>query len=163
MGVLKDGRQGDIVQVFAVDRCIPNPLVQIQFPEPHFAYKSYTANPVIPSIDWDGAALFAFNDVKRNGGFGDLHIFNMQEYQPLLSVNPVNQRCCYRDASWSPDGSQLVFAYQDIGQGSSSTTQLYLISYGSIGTGAKYEPLPLPVIENPKESPQPVLRPALSP
>jgi hypothetical protein len=160
LGVLKDGRRGDLIQVFAVDRCIPNPMVQIQFPEPHFQYKSYTTNPVIPSIRWDGVALFVFNDNKRNGGFGDLHFFNMQEYRAQISANPIRGRCCYRDASWSPDGSHLVVAFQDIGEGSSSVTRLYLIPFGSIGTGTNYEPLPLPEISSAKESPQPVLRPA---
>lgn len=159
LGVLKDGRRGDLIQVFAVDRCIPNPLVQIQFPEPHFQYKSYTTNPVIPSIRWDGVALFVFNDNRRNGGFGDLHFFNMQDYRAQIAVNPIRGRCCYRDASWSPDGSHLVVAFQDIGEGSSSVTRLYMIPYGSIGTGTMYEPLPLPEIGNAKESPQPVLRP----
>lgn len=160
LGVLKDGRRGDLIQVFAVDRCIPNPMVQIQFPEPHFQYKSYTSNPVIPSIRWDGVALFVFNDSKRNGGFGDLHFFNMQDYRAQISANPIRGRCCYRDASWSPDGSQLVVAFQDIGEGSASVTRLYMIPYGSIGTGTMYEPLPLPEISDAKESPQPVLRPA---
>jgi hypothetical protein len=37
---------------------------------------------------------------------------------------------------------------------------LYYVPYGSIGTGASYEPLPLPVITNPLEQPGAVLRPA---
>ncbi|OHB62124.1 MAG: hypothetical protein A2167_02380 [Planctomycetes bacterium RBG_13_46_10] len=40
------------------------------------------------------------------------------------------------------------------------TTRLYYIPFGSIGTGEKYEPLPLPEITDPRERPQPVLRPA---
>jgi serine/threonine-protein kinase len=161
LGVLKDGRRGDLVQVFNVDTCIPNPLVLIQFPPPHFTYKEYERNPVLESIAWDGASLFSFHGNTRNDGFGDLHIFNMTTYQPDLSINPIREVCCYRDPQWSPDGTHLLFAFQDYLQGSSSTTQLYYIPYGSIGTGAAYEPLPLPEITDPKEKPQPVLRPAL--
>ena len=36
LGVLDNNVRGDVVQVFAVDQCIPNPLVQVQFPPPHF-------------------------------------------------------------------------------------------------------------------------------
>ena len=87
----------------------------------------------------------------------------MTTYQPSLSINPIRGVCCYRDPQWSPDGSHLLFAFQDYLQGSSSTTQLYYIPYGSLGTGVTYEPLPLPEIGDPKEKPQPVLRPALAP
>ena len=131
LGVLKDGRRGDLVQVFNVDRCIPNPLIAIQFPPPHFTYKEYERNPTLESIAWDGSSLFSFHGNTRNDGFGDLHIFNMTTYQPDLSINPIRGVCCYRDPQWSPDGSYLLFAFQDYLQGSSSTTQLYYIPYGS--------------------------------
>jgi hypothetical protein len=39
---------------------------------------------------------------------------------------------------------------------------LYYISYGSIGTGAQYTPMPLSdaVLSNPVDHPDPVLRPS---
>jgi serine/threonine-protein kinase len=163
MGVLKDGRRGDLVQVFNVDQCIPNPQIAIQFPPPHFTFGGYEDNPTLENIAWDGDSLFSFHGNTRNEGFGDLHVFNMESYQYIDSINPVGGVCCYRDPQWSPDGTHLLFAFQDYAQGSSSTTQLYYIPYGSIGTGASYEPLPLPEISDPREKPQPVLRPAESP
>ncbi len=163
MGVLKDGRRGDLVQVFNVDLCIPNPKIAIQFPPPHFTYQGYENNPALENIAWDGDALFSFHGNTRNEGFGELHVFNMESYQYIDSINPIGGVCCYRDPQWSPDGTHLLFAFQDYLQGSSSTTQLYYIPYGSIGTGASYEPLPLPEISDPREKPQPVLRPATVP
>jgi hypothetical protein len=56
-------------------------------------------------------------------------------------------------------GSCPVFAYQDTGLRQASTTRLYYIPFGSIGTGECYEPLPLPEIADSEERPQPVLRP----
>lgn len=163
MGVLNDGRRGDLITVFNVDRCIPNPMIQIQFPEPHFGYREYTKNPSLPSVAWDGEAIFVFNSETRNGGFGNLHFFNMESYSSYLYVDPVDSVCCYRDPSWSPDGTSLVLAFQNYMDGSKSTTQIYLIPFGTIGAGAKYQPLPLPEITDPRESPQPVLRPARAP
>ena len=160
MGVLKDGRRGDLVQVIPVDLCIPNPRVAIHFPEPHFDYPEYSRTPTLQNLAWNGQALFAFHGLSRNEGFGNLHIFNMETYKASLSVNPVRGACCYRDPQWSPDGTYLLFAFQDMLQGSASTTQLYYVPYGSIGTGATFEPLPLPEITDPREQPQPVLRPA---
>ncbi len=155
LGVLKDGRRGDVVTVFAVDRCIPNPLVTVQFPNPFFTYKEYNKNPVIESIAWDGEFLFVFNSPVRNDGYGDLHFFNIDTYKPNLYVNPVKGLCCYRDAKWSPDRTHLLLVFQDYMQGANSTSQIYLIPSGSIGSGQNYEPLPLPIISDPLPSRSP--------
>jgi hypothetical protein len=154
--VLKDGRRGDLVQVFNVDTCIPNPLVLIQFPR-RISLQRIRAQPALKASPGMAARCSA-STATRNDGRRP-HIFNMTTYQPDLSINPIRDVCCYRDPQWSPDGTHLLFAFQDYLQGSSSTTQLYYIPYGSIGTGAAYEPLPLPEITDPKEKPQPVLRP----
>ena len=160
MGVLQDERRGDLVQVIPVDRCIANPLIAIHFPDPHFTYPEYTRTPTLQNLAWNGQALFAFHGLSRNEGFGNLHIFNMETYKANLSVNPIGGKCCYRDPQWSPDGTYLLFAFQDMSLGEGSTTQMYYIPYGSIGTGATFEPMPLPEITNPREQPLPVLRPA---
>ncbi|MGB3699861.1 MAG: hypothetical protein WA997_01200, partial [Anaerolineales bacterium] len=133
---------------------------EVQFPPPHFTYPGYDKNPLLQDLGFDGNSLFVLHGMTRNDGFGDLHLFNMDSFNFSESVNPINNTCCYRDAEFSPDGSYLAFAYQDIGLGQASTTRLYYIPFGSIGTGENYEPLPLPEITDPKERPQPVLRPA---
>jgi hypothetical protein len=161
IGNLGDGRRGDMVQVFAVNRCISDPMIQIQFPGSHFSYKDYEKNPVIQDFSWDGQALFVFHSNIRNDGFGELHIFNMKTAKPILGLNPLGG-CCYRDPQWSPDGAYLLFAFQDM-KSAQSTTKIYYIQYGSIGAGEIYKPLPLPDITDPIEKPSPVLRPAMSP
>jgi tRNA A-37 threonylcarbamoyl transferase component Bud32 len=163
LGVLGDGRRGEIVQLVAVDRCIANPMVQVQFPQPHFTFSEYNHQPTLPGLAWDGGVLFALNGLTRNDGFGELHIFNRETYKALLSINPVNKHCCYSGPQFSPDGEYLLFAFQDISLGAHSVTQIYYIPYGTLGTGMAYEPLPLPEYTNPREQPQPVLRPALEP
>ena len=163
LGVLDDGRRGEIVQVFAVDRCIANPALNIQFPPPHFTFSEYQKSPTLPGLTWDGDVLFAMNGNTRNEGFGELHLFNTQTYKASISVNPINNVCCYRDPSFSPDGQYLLVAFQDITLGADSVTQLYLIPYGTIGSGATYQPLPLPIFTNPREAPRAVLRPAVVP
>jgi Tol biopolymer transport system component len=152
-----------VVQVIAVDRCIKNPMVQVQFPPPHFTFGEYNRNPTMPGFTWDGASLFVMNGITRNEGFGDLHIFNRETFKAITNANPINGVCCYRDPQFSPDGQYLLFAFQDITLGADSKTGLYYIQYGTIGTGAKYQPLPLPEFTNPREAPQPVLRPAVLP
>ncbi len=155
------GLRADVVAVFPVDTCFPDGYAsfEVQFPPPHFVYPGYDNNPSIQDLGFDGNSLFALHGFTRNDGFGDLHLFNMDSFKFSENVNPINNTCCYRDAEFSPDGSYLVFAYQDIGLGQASTTKLYYIPFGSIGTGERYEPLPLPEITDPKEQPQPVLRP----
>jgi hypothetical protein len=158
-----NGMRADVVAVFPIDTCYPDNYAafEVQFPPPHFTYPGYDKYPSIQDLGFDGNSLFAFHGITRNEGFGDLHLFNMDSFKFTDSVNPINNTCCYRDAGFSPDGSYLVFAYQDISLGQASTTQLYYIPFGSIGTGENYEPLPLPEITDSTERPQPVLRPAI--
>lgn len=162
IGVLSGGIQGDIIKVLEISNCVPNPHALDNFPPPRFTYTEYESNPVIQNFTWDGHFLFALTSVKRNDGFGDLYTYNMDLHKARMAINPIDDVCCYRDPQWSPDGNYLVFAFQNYLQGSSSVTQLYYIPYGSIGTGAQYTPLPLPEITDPREKPQPVLRPASS-
>ncbi|MCI0520127.1 MAG: serine/threonine protein kinase [Chloroflexi bacterium] len=157
---LGNGLQGDIVQIFPIDQCTPTPKARDNFPQPRFEMPGYDQQPKLQNYSWDGVALFAFNSQVRNDGFGDLFIYNTEKYKVYPSVNPVNGDCCYRDPQWSPDGSYLLFAFQDRAGGSTSITKLYYVPYGSIGTGASYTPLPLPEITDPREKPQPALRPA---
>jgi serine/threonine protein kinase len=157
---LENGAQGNAIQILPVDSCIPNPRALDNFPRPRFEMKAYDRNPFIQNFSWDGVFLFALNNNIRNDGFGDLYVYNSDLHKARLEINPLSGKCCYRDPQWSPDGNYLLFAFQDYLQGSNSVTQLYYVPYGSIGTGVQYSPLPLPEISNPREKPQPVLRPA---
>jgi len=115
----------------------------------------------IPSLDWDGTALFLLNSTFRYT-YGYLYSYDFDKKQAAALLSPMGTACCYTDARWSPDGSYILFAFQDINQGNNARTQLYYISYGTLGTGAKYTPLPLPdsALNNPANRPEPALRPA---
>lgn len=154
------GQRGNIVQLFKVDYCAPNPRPIDNFPPPRFTMSGYNKNPFILNFGWDGVVLFALNNYVRNDGFGDMYLYNSEIHKVDEKVNPVNNICCYRDPHFSPDGSYLLFSFQNLNEGTGSKTWLYYIPVASIGTGASYEPLPLPPIDDPRESPWPVLRPA---
>lgn len=115
----------------------------------------------MPDFDWDGFNLFVFNTSKRNNGWGEVYIYNWESHKPT-QIRPISQKCCYRDVRWSPDGTYLIFAFQDEGLASAAATLLYYVPYGEIGTGANITPIPLPegFFKNPKEAPQPALHPA---
>jgi len=115
----------------------------------------------IPSFDWNAEGLFLLNSINRNGVYGYLYSYNSSNGKGE-QVDPLGSQCCYTDARWSPDNSYVFFAYQDIRLGGASRNQLYYIQYGSIGTGAKFTPLPLPneVLANIGDHPDPALRPA---
>ena len=114
---------------------------------------------MIQNLGWDGTNLFAHVTYMRNDGFGNLYIYNMELHKADEVVNPIDNDCCYRDPQFSPDGQQLLFAFQRQ-YGGDGSILFYYIPLGTIGTGATYTPLPLPPITNPKEQPQAVLRPA---
>jgi serine/threonine protein kinase len=153
--------QAEQVMVLDLTSCDPAKIVQKDnFPGIRFNPVGYQ-NRELPDFDWDGADLFVFNTSRRNNGWGELYTYNTQSHKADL-INPIEQRCCYRDARWSPDSTYLLFAFQDIGLGAEAPTLLYYIASGELGTGANFQPLPLPpgFFKNPKEAPQAALRPA---
>jgi Tol biopolymer transport system component len=160
-------RRVDLIRVMDVTKCNPDPLRLDEFPATRFTMSGYNANPLIPNFGWDGNLLFALNSYERNGGYGDLYVYNtnlhkLQSFGGRDAINPIDGVCCYRSPTWSPDGRYLMFVFQDIRQADKSVIQLYYVPYGSVGTGATYQPINLPdtFFKKPSDDPQPALRPA---
>ena len=130
----------DMVRIFDISRCdSTNPQPVDNFPGPRFTMTNFSASPVIPSFAWDGSTLFVLNS-KFRYELGYLYAYNMETKRGQI-LDPLKTSCCYTAAHFSPDGSSLLFVYQNI---NNTNTQLYYISYGSIGTGETYTPIPLP-------------------
>ena len=152
----------DLVSVLNIQACTPATIdILDTFPGNRFNPPGFQSG-VMLDFDWDGFNQFVFNTVRRNSGWGELHIYNWETHKPTLLVNPVEKRCCYRDARWSPDGSHLLFAFQDEGLADAAQTLLYYLPFGDIAAGAALKPIPLPegLFKNRREAPQPALRPA---
>jgi hypothetical protein len=151
----------DQVSVLDIHECDPVKIKFVDtFPGTHFNPPGFQSG-LMPDFDWDGFNQFIFNTARRNNGWGDLHIYNWESGKPNLTVNPIGKRCCYRDARWSPDSTYLLFAFQDEGLAADAHTVLYYVPYGEIAAGSTLTPIQLPdgFFKNPKESPQPALRP----
>jgi serine/threonine-protein kinase len=162
LGVDDAGHRVDMVQVLDIKRCsTAEPHVMDTFPASRFSMTGFNNNPVIPSFDWNSETLFLLNSSIRNDGYGYLYGYNMETYM-ANPLDPLGSTCCYQDATWSPDGSYVLFAYQDIRLGANSPIQLFYIPYGTIGAGATLTPFSLPVgfFQKLTEKPQPALRPA---
>jgi hypothetical protein len=130
----------DSVLVFDISKCDSNVSTFLDnIPGSRFTMTGYNKNPVIPSFDWDGQSLILLNSVFRFD-FGYLYAYNIETKRPADLLSPLKS-CCYTSATWSPDGSYLMFAYQDI---DGSGTQIYYIPYGTLSTGATYQPLSIP-------------------
>ena len=165
----------DMVRVVDVSKCMGENLVIAEitpvpgafdrideFPGARFTMSGYSsASPYIVSYDWNGTDLFVMNTNKRNGGFGYLYRYNIVSHK-VEELIPVDNTCCYRDARLSPDGSYVAFAFQDIRLGAEADIELYYVLYGTLGSGANYEPLPLPegFFTDSRDMPQFALRPA---
>ena len=151
---------GEAVRILNVDlvRCeAVDPVLIDQFPGRHFIPDGYTANPILPSYHWDGDRQFVFNTYIRNGGYGELYLYDM-DTQEEERINPVNGTCCYRSATLSPDGNYILFAFQDRGEGSDSKTQLYYIPLDGSEPVVPFN-LPLGYFTNPRENILIALRP----
>ena len=149
-------------QVFLVNLDIPNcdtvGLVRLdKIPGNRIDFEKESNNR-ITSYDWDGKSMFLLNDSIRNDGFGNLYVYNT-ETRESKKLNPIDGRCCYRDARWSPDGKYILFAYQAT---NSITIELYYASLEDIENGVSLTPLELPTgfFSTPRDKPQPALRPA---
>jgi serine/threonine protein kinase len=152
----------DLVSVLNIQDCMPATIKILDtFPGNRFNPPGFQGG-VMLDFDWDGFNQFIFHTARRNNGWGELHAYNWETHKPTLTVNPIGKRCCYRDARWSPDGSYLLFAFQDEGLADAAQTLLYYVSFGDITAGANLAPIPLPegFFINPKEAPQPALRSA---
>lgn len=137
-------RLGETIRVLDVDlvRCkAVIPLVIDEFPGSRFSPEGYAALPVLPSYHWDGSERFIFNTFVRNSGYGELYLYDLSTAQETL-LNPVRGKCCYRGATFSPDGTHILFAFQDIDRGADSKTELY---YAPLAGGTPVTPLRLPL------------------
>jgi serine/threonine protein kinase len=134
------GKRVDLISIFNISSCdSTSPFAWDNFPATRFTMTGYSANPVIPSFAWDGNTLFALNSKVRYD-LGYLYAYNT-ETKKGVNLDPLQTACCYTAARFSPDGSYLLFIYQNI---NNAKTQLYFVSYGTIGTGITYTPLTLP-------------------
>ena len=156
IGVTTSGEALDTIQLIDLQCGDNNPRSLDQFPGTRFEWPKET----IQNFGWDGNDLFALVDSERNEGFGSIFIYNTSNKKRPAEVNPLNS-CCYRDLQWSPDGSHVVFVYQDKSVAPENKIELYYVPYGTLGTGARYEPIPLPdgFFTDPREKPQPVISP----
>ena len=150
----------DLVSVLDITDCTPATIdILDTFPGSRFDAPGFQGG-IMLDFDWDGSSQFIFHTARRNSGWGELHIYNWETHRPTLTVNPIGKRCCYRDARWSPDGSYLLFTFQDEGLADAAQTLLYYASIGDITAGANLTPIQLPegFFKNPREAPQPALR-----
>jgi serine/threonine protein kinase len=147
----------DAIRIVGAQNCETiSATVSDDFPPGRFRFPNEIVN-----FDWDGDLLFFLNSNIRNNGFGDLTFYSAFTHKAEPAA-PFEGNCCYRDASFSPDSSYVVFAFQDIRLGSVSPINLYLIPADSISVQRKLEPLPLPdgFFTKRDEAPHPILRPA---
>lgn len=155
-----NGVQGDLIKIYETRSCQGLPDLLDEFPPPRFDMENFKETPYIQNFGYDGNYLYALTSYTRNDGFGQLYLYNASLHRVDTQINPINGKCCYRDPAFSPDGHYIIFAHQPYEAG--AVTQLYLISVGSIGTAAQYEPIPLPAgfMTGAKIKPQPVMRPS---
>jgi hypothetical protein len=134
------GKKVDLIDIFDVSTCnSTNPIPLDCFPATRFTMTGYGTNGTIPSFDSDGSTLYVLNS-KIRYELGYLYSYNT-ETKHNENLDPLQATCCYTAARFSPDGTYLLFFYQNV---NNAITQVYYISYGSIGTGVTYAPLKLP-------------------
>ena len=161
--VIGDGRR-ESLRVLAIDpqRCqAVDALVLDEFPGDKIKLEGYERSPVLPVFDWDGDKRFLVNTFQRNISYGDLYLYDMTDGQ-AHKLNPIQDVCCYGNAIFSPDGTYILFVFQDVRQGAKSTTQLYYLPFAELNEPTTAAPFKLPVgfFRDSREPIQLALRPA---
>ena len=152
----KSGTQVDAIRLIDITKCKDATFAKLdEFPIGRFEFGRW-----IEHFSWNGESLFYLNSSKRNEGFGDLLFYNGDTHKFELQA-PYEGNCCYRDASFSPDGSYVIFAFQDIRLGTNSPINLYYLPSDTLSFKRKLEPIPLPdnFFTQRTEKPLPALRP----
>ena len=152
-----NGKFADAIRIIDIQKCNDLPPSRIdEFPVGKFQF----ANEIV-NFDYDGDLLFFINSNKRNGGYGVLVFYNAFTHK-FEEVNPFEGNCCYRDATFSPDGTYVIFAFQDLRLGDNSPTNLYYIPADTLSQPRTLEPMPLPdgFFTRRDDAPMPALRPA---
>jgi len=151
-----NGKFADAIRIMDISKCSDLPPNRIDdFPSGRFKFPNEIVN-----YDYDGDLLFFINSNVRNGGFGDLVFYNSFTHK-FEEDAPYEGNCCYRDATFSPDGTYVIFAFQDIRLGGESPTDLYFLPVDTLGQSRTLEPMPLPEgFFTRTDAPMPALRPA---
>jgi serine/threonine protein kinase len=156
--VTSGNQRADAIRILDIQKCgEEDPKVLDDFPTGRFPFKN-----TIVDYDWDGDLLFFFNSDVFKGGFGELVFYNTFTHK-FDKIFPIENNCCYRDATFSPDGMYVIFAFQDIRLGEASTVRLYYVRVDALTTGGVLQPIPMPdgFFALRDEAPMPVLRPEL--
>lgn len=151
-----NGVTGDAIRILEIKDCKGLPPSRLdEFPIGRFQFPDTIVN-----FDWDGDLLFFINSDRRNDGFGDLLFYSSFTHK-FDYFKPFENNCCYRDATFSPDGTYVLFAFQDIRLGSDSPINLYYIPSDSLSSQRVLEPLLADdFFTKRNEAPMPALRPA---
>ncbi len=115
-----------------------------EFPAKQFTPDGYERFPILPSYDWDGDQRFLFNSFKRNVRYGELYLYDLSQ-TTARKIHTIDRVCCYGGASFSPDGTYILLAFQDVRRGADSEAQLYYVSMDLLGKGEKFTPVKLPL------------------
>lgn len=146
----------DTIRILDTHLCndISIPVRLDEFPLGRFPFGNTIVN-----FDWDGDLLFLMNSNKRNGGFGELAFYNTFTHKSEKPA-PIEGNCCYRDAVFSPDGTYVIFAFQDI-RLENNPIALYYVPIDALTTGGTLQPLPLPdnFFTKRADAPMPAFRP----
>jgi serine/threonine protein kinase len=155
---LVDGINRDEVNIFDFNQCAATPSLVKEILPTHFLFtlRGYFNRSEISGISWNGNDQLLFNGYLSNYGFGDLQLFSLDQNQSQ-GLTP-NGTCCYRDVSWSPDGTYLFYSFQPESGGDISLYYAPSSELDQPGAAMTALALPAGFLGSSLESLQPTLR-----
>jgi len=107
-----DGSLRDQVSIYDFSQCAASPRLVQEISSSYFLFnlRGYFERPEISALSLNKNGQFLFNSPLTSTGFGNLQLYDLDNGQSEALA--PNGSCCYRDVSWSPDGSYLFYSYQ---------------------------------------------------
>ena len=155
-----DGNLREQVSIYDFSQCAASPRLVQEISPTYFLFnlRGYFEYPEITGISWNHNSQILFNGPVTSTGFGDLQLYDLENgHSEALAPNGS---CCYRDVSWSPDGSYLFYSYQPEAGGDISLFYVPSSSLSQPGQAMAALPLPSDLLVANQGPLQPALRTA---
>ncbi len=125
-----------LIHVLDISGCDATKIpLKDEFPSGRFE----TNGKQIIDYDWDGTSQFILHTYFRNIGWGVMYFYDSESHKGK-PISPIQGKCCYRDARWSPDGSYVIFGFQDQRD---NIIKFYYLDAGTLESGVDFKPIPI--------------------
>ena len=148
----------DVVRINSLNCTTQKIYKQDEFPAERFRPFKFVDNPVIYDFGWNGLRQYSLTTNLKGKSLGYFYLYN-NENKTGAQSKPLDSDCCYSSPAFSYDGSYLAFGFIELSNITTDNMHLYAVPFSDLGTGKKFNPIPLPqgMLKGAGAAPQPAI------